>query len=97
MRYNSEHDGHINRNIRISMALIEASQPYIEIVSYNQSTEGNVTIKWRVNGCYKLNEAYYTVGGNKQSMLGTSGGQCNMMGEQSVFTVEAIKNDSIIF
>jgi hypothetical protein len=32
-KINGENDGHVNRNIRIALALIKMSKPYIEIVS----------------------------------------------------------------
>jgi hypothetical protein len=54
---NPEADGHINRNIRLALTILEMSKPYIEIVSYIEKADNKVEIKWRVNGCYTINEA----------------------------------------
>ena len=40
LEINGEHDGHVNRNIRIALAMLDLSQPHIEIVnitSFNES------------------------------------------------------------
>jgi hypothetical protein len=40
---NSKHDGHVNRNIRLAIALIDMSKPHIEIVNItNSSSVGGV-------------------------------------------------------
>jgi len=54
-------DGHINRNIRIAMTIIEMSKPYIEVVSYVEKDDEKIEITWRVNGCFTLNEARFIV------------------------------------
>jgi len=65
--FNSPTDGHVNRNIRLALALIDLSKPSIEIVSYSSSDESGekITVKWRVNGCHTLEEAYALVNGVK--------------------------------
>ena len=35
MEANNEFDGHVNRNIRVALSLIDLSKPSIEVVSYN--------------------------------------------------------------
>ena len=32
--WDPKYEGHINRNIKLAMAMIEVSKPYIEIVKY---------------------------------------------------------------
>ena len=39
MNGNDVNDGHINRNIRLAMALIDVSKPSIDVIGYNQSSD----------------------------------------------------------
>lgn len=77
----NEFDGHINRNIRLALALIDLVKPYIEVVNYIVSTE-DVTLEWRVNGCFKLNQARVTVGNREPTFVlpTNQSGFCNYMG-----------------
>lgn len=95
LEYNSLFDGHVNRNIRLALALIDLSKPYIEITSYKES-DGKVEITWQVNGCYKLNEARIVVNGVEGESLIPKGkeGRCNYMGSQSVFTSVINRKDT---
>jgi hypothetical protein len=54
--FDPTYDGHINRNIRLSLAFLEITKPYIDIISYKDKGNDKIEIKWRVNGCYTLNE-----------------------------------------
>lgn len=71
MKHGNKYDGHINRNIRLALSLIDQSKPYIEVVSFNQSRESDaLTVTWKVNGCKTLNEARVIVnGGTPKSVL----------------------------
>lgn len=71
MKHGNKYDGHINRNIRLALSLIDQSKPYIEVVSFNQSKESDaLTVTWKVNGCKTLNEARVIVnGGTPKSVL----------------------------
>lgn len=90
-----QHDGHINRNIRLALALIDLTLPTIEIVS--STTEGDsVDITWRVNGCYALNEARAIINGVAKSVL-EGEGRCNYLGAQSIFKTRALKSDTVVF
>lgn len=57
LEINGEHDGHVNRNIRIALALLDLSQPHIEIVNITSLNETTTRVLWRVNGCHTINEA----------------------------------------
>lgn len=61
MEINGEHDGHVNRNIRIALALMDMSRPHIEIVSIKEVNESTTRLTWKVNGCHTIDEArlYY--------------------------------------
>ena len=56
-KMNGENDGHVNRNIRIALALIKMSKPYIEIVSVKDVEDELQEVKWRVAGCHTIDEA----------------------------------------
>lgn len=43
---NTQYDGHINRNIRASLALIDLSKPYIHITNYKENSDATVEITW---------------------------------------------------
>jgi hypothetical protein len=57
LEINGEHDGHVNRNIRIALAMIDLSQPHIEIVNITSFNESMSQVTWRVNGCHTIDEA----------------------------------------
>ena len=55
IKNDSFYDGHINRNIRASLALIESTKPYIKVVGIrNVSNSDKIEIKWVVNGCFQI-------------------------------------------
>jgi hypothetical protein len=90
-------DGHVNRNIRLALALIDMVQPSIEIVSEDVNTKADeVTLIWRVNGCYQLNQARATIGTSEPHNVLPSPGHCNYLGTQTVFTTRARQNESVI-
>lgn len=60
---NGKYDGHINRNIRLALATIDLSRPYIQIVDYQNLANDKVEVTWQVNGCHTLNEARAIVNG----------------------------------
>lgn len=68
-------DGHINRNIRLALALIDLSLPTIEIVEQTE-TNDLLEITWRVNGCHTLNEARAIINGAATPVL-MGEGFCN--------------------
>lgn len=93
MGHDVKYDGHINRNIRVAMALIDMTKPYIDMISYNitpQEDKQNIT--FQVNGCKTLNEVrvVYKNGTLAEQLLPTLAnnktGFCNYLGTQSVFT-----------
>jgi hypothetical protein len=53
---NGEYDGHVNRNIRIALAMLDMSKPHIEIVNITND-EALASVTWRVNGCHTIDEA----------------------------------------
>jgi len=72
------HDGHINRNIRLALAIIDLSQPYIFITKYDERDDDTVQITWQVNGCHTLNEARVYVDGQVKDMMKAGDkGTCN--------------------
>ena len=95
LKYNSEFDGHINRNIRLAIAMIDTAKPYIEIVKTKESEE-KIEITWQVNGCFKLNEARIVINGTAGKSLITKDhdGRCNYLGKQTVFTSVVKKGDN---
>mmetsp|Transcript_34259 Transcript_34259/g.25327 ORF Transcript_34259/g.25327 Transcript_34259/m.25327 type:complete len:180 (-) Transcript_34259:927-1466(-) len=48
------YDGYINRNIRLSLAIIDASKPYILITGVVPLNEEGTLfeVEWKVNGCF---------------------------------------------
>ncbi|CDW79494.1 zinc carboxypeptidase family protein [Stylonychia lemnae] len=66
---NSIFDGHINRNIRLALAIIDLSKPYIDIVSYKELENNQVELIWKVNGCHTLNQARTIINGVKEEMI----------------------------
>jgi hypothetical protein len=45
-------NGHINRNIRASLVLIEMAKPYIDVYSIGQTKNSNqLELTFRVQGC----------------------------------------------
>lgn len=91
MESNNEFDGHINRNIRLALGLIDASRASIEVVSINKSaSDENLTVTWQVNGCKSLNEARVSVNGHLGENLIPPGsvGHCNYLSpDQSRFVI----------
>ena len=51
------YDGHINRNIRAAMALIDLTKPYIWVKSakYLEKTD-QVEVLFKINGCINITE-----------------------------------------
>lgn len=74
----SSYDGHINRNIRLAMSLIEISKPYIEVESITNINDYEIEVIWKVNGCYQINEARVRINNEIVSLL-NSDGFCNYL------------------
>ena len=75
-----DYDGYINRNIRLSLGIIEASKPYIQVVSVTEDKKsGKIQIEWQVNGCYSINEAMSHVNSTNTIHIkkGDAVGACN--------------------
>lgn len=58
---NGEHDGHVNRNIRIALALLDMVLPQIEVVEVKAINETSQRVTWRVNGCHSINQAHVLI------------------------------------
>jgi hypothetical protein len=41
-----KYDGHINRNIRLAVATIDLSRPYINIVNYKDIGNDKIEVTW---------------------------------------------------
>ena len=65
MTYNL-YDGHINRNIRAAMAMIDLTKPYIWVTraTYIKETD-QVEVKFKINGCINITEASVITNGER--------------------------------
>ena len=57
---NRKGDGHINRNLRASMALIDMAKPYIKVTQSKQ-TKTQIDLKFIVKGCITVDSAKVVV------------------------------------
>ena len=48
-------NGHINRNIRAILALVDSAKPYVEIVGVKETSDNKVEVTFQVNGCSEIN------------------------------------------
>ena len=77
-------NGHINRNLRVIMGLLQATQPVVELLGYaeggKQTNDGTLpspsselTLYWRVIGCaQRINGLGYKVNDDKKYRYNTS-------------------------
>ena len=99
-------DGHINRNIRLAMALIDMAKPYIHIERITKITvdgTDKLSIDFNINGCIDIAQVYWTQNGTTIEYLPGGTGEeyaalyCNYMvpedEQQTLFTVEAEPHD----
>ena len=62
------YDGHINRNIRAAMALIDLSRPYIWVKRATRIIKtGQVEVLFTINGCINITEVNVTVNDNENT------------------------------
>ena len=43
---NGKYDGHINRNIRLALAIIDLTKPYIQVIDYKDAGNDKIEITW---------------------------------------------------
>lgn len=81
------------------MALIELSQPYIEIDDIKDISDSQVLIQWKVNGCYTINSAYILLNDQQLNQLNSTHGYCNYKihgnETQTIFTTIVDKDSDI--
>lgn len=71
-------DGHINRNIRAALTMIDMSKPYIVVDSIQRvGTTDTVEVTFRVNGCVDINQASVQLDNSKSFLL--VDGYCNQL------------------
>jgi len=63
--------GHIPRNIRVSMALMDMAEPYIRDVEINYYDERFAELTWKVGGSLHVNETYVEVNTYCKTILET--------------------------
>jgi hypothetical protein len=52
----SAYNGHMNRNIRTQLALIDAAKPYVSILTVVLLSKNNVLeVTFKINGCSQIN------------------------------------------
>ena len=62
------YDGHINRNIRAAMALIDLSRPYIWVKRATRIIKtGQVEVLFTINGCINITEVNVAVNDNENT------------------------------
>jgi hypothetical protein len=57
LEVNGEYDGHVNRNIRIALALLDLSQPHVRVINITNINEDTERVFWVVDGCHRIDEA----------------------------------------
>lgn len=61
------YDGHINRNIRAALTMIDMSKPYYVVDSIKRiGTTNTVEVTFKVNGCVDLDEASVEIGNQER-------------------------------
>lgn len=71
-------DGHINRNIRAALAMIDMSKPYVVVDSIQRVGDtDSVEVLFRVNGCVNLDQVSLTINDQTQTIL--TNGKCNQL------------------
>ena len=54
----TRHDGHVPRNLRLSLMLVDMAKPYVQLVSLKKSGERELTISYAVGGCLEVDKTY---------------------------------------
>ena len=72
-------DGHINRNIRLSVAMIDLSKPYIYLHEVSMTNSGSLVVKFALNGCIKADYVGAIIGGELQEIA--TGASCNHLAD----------------
>ena len=96
-------DGHINRNIRAAMAVIDLAKPYIWVTraTHIPATD-QVEFKFQINGCINITEVSVVINSTTSYQLAneTDETYCNYLVpdhlEQSVFAIIVGSNDQVI-
>ena len=72
------YDGHINRNIRAALTMIDMSKPYYVVDSIKRvGTTDTVEVTFKVNGCIDLDMASVQIGNQERLLL--INGYCNQL------------------
>jgi hypothetical protein len=76
---NNMFDGHINRNLRLSTAMIDMSKPYIYITQMVQVDKINelYEVHFKVNGCATIDQVYVLRNGEKEILTENIEAYCN--------------------
>ena len=73
-------DGHMNRNIRLAMTMIDMSKPYVYVQGIEEIENGgkdlHYLVSFTVNGCATINEVSYTLNSHDRQVLAYTG-YCN--------------------
>ena len=101
------YDGHINRNIRAAMAMIDLTKPYIWVTraTYIKETD-QVEVKFKINGCINITEVSVVVNGGSSDAENyllanaTDETYCNHLVpdhlEQTTFSVIVSQKDTVL-
>lgn len=97
------YDGHINRNIRAAMALIDLTKPYIWVKSakYLEKTD-QVEVLFKINGCINITEVNVQVNDDIRYQLANTTDEtyCNHLVPdnlaQTIFSVILSRRDRVI-
>ena len=97
------YDGHINRNIRAAMAMIDLTKPYIWVTraTYIKETD-QVEVKFKINGCINITEVSVAVNSSSNYILANATDEtyCNHLIpdqlEQTPFSVIVSSSDKVI-
>ena len=96
------YDGHINRNIRLAMAMIDMTKPYImvdRILSIKIDGEDFLQIEFKLNGCVSIEEVSYHLNGVKE-LIDSTDSYCNHLvpdgEEQTIFNLKVLPTDEVV-
>ena len=96
------YDGHINRNIRLAMAMIDMTKPYImvdRILSIKIDGEDFLQIEFKLNGCVSVEEVSYHLNGVKE-LIDSTDSYCNHLvpdgEEQTIFNLKVLPTDEVV-
>lgn len=92
----SKYNGHINRNIRVQLALIDMAKPYVQITQVTQLKSGQMEVKFQINGCTKIDSVTASVN-QTSALISQTTGFCNWspVQSQTQFTVNVTLNSTL--